>query len=237
MNYTKTIREYCLQNKGGVFDIHRELVDHFPACKPKTFYKILKRLEEEGVLVRKAHGVYLIVADPNDRTGSGDKLVDWYTNNGHGVVVGYDMYNKFKITPYHDGKIVIYTNRIRKGTQTVGKHHFIYLNIKNFDKRTCNVIYLLELIEHRASIIDLDFVQWDSVINSLLADFNAFFYDEVLMAKEYKYATICTLCDQIQYLGRESALFMDMYLFHWGEKGVKDEHRYIEVTPDIFKKG
>ena len=33
MNYTKTIREYCLQYKGGVFDIHRELVDHFPACK------------------------------------------------------------------------------------------------------------------------------------------------------------------------------------------------------------
>ena len=65
------------------------------------------------------------------------------------------------------------------------------------------------------------------VINSLLADFNAFLY---------KYATTCTLCDRIQYLGRESALFMDIYLFHWGEKGVKDEHRYIEVTPDIFKK-
>lgn len=110
MNYTKTIREYCLQNKGGVFDIHRELADHFPVCKSKTFYKILIRLEEEGVLVRKAHGVYLIVADPNDRKGSVDKLVDWYTNNGHGVVVGYDMNNKFKITPTTMARLSCFEN-------------------------------------------------------------------------------------------------------------------------------
>ena len=69
-------------------------MDHFPACKPKTFYKILKKSEEVGILVRKAHGVHSIVANPNDRTGSGDKLVDWYSNNGHGVVAGCDMYNK-----------------------------------------------------------------------------------------------------------------------------------------------
>ena len=68
MNFTKTIREYCLQNKGGIFDISREFEDHFSACNKKTFYKILNRLEEEGILIRKSQGIYTIVDDPNDRT-------------------------------------------------------------------------------------------------------------------------------------------------------------------------
>lgn len=73
-------------------------------------------------------------------------------------------------------------------------------------------------------------------LNSLLMDFSGFFYEDVIMAKDYGYATICTLCDRLANKGHSGSLFMEMYLFHWGEKGVKDEHRYIEVTPDILKK-
>ena len=237
MNFTKTIREYCLQNKGGIFDISREFEDHFSACNKKTFYKILNRLEEEGVLIRKSQGIYTIVDDPNDRTGSGDRIIDWYTRDGHGVVVGYTYYNKMGISPHKDDKIVIYTNRIHKNTQNVGKHHLVHLDVSNFNKFTSNVILALELIKHKASIIDLDITKWDSVLNSLLMDFSGFFYEDVIMAKDYGYATICTLCDRLANKGHSGSLFMEMYLFHWGDNGVGNERRYIEVTPEVIKIG
>ena len=90
----------------------------------------------------------------------------------------------------------------------------------------------MELIEHRASIIDLGFVQWDSVINSLLADFNTFFYDEVLMQKN-------TSTQLYVLYVTESNIWVVKVHCLWkctcsigGKKGVKDERRYIEVTPD-----
>ncbi len=52
MNYTKTIREFCLQNKGEIFDVSYMGDKYFEMVPYKTLLKILNRLEEEGIVDR-----------------------------------------------------------------------------------------------------------------------------------------------------------------------------------------
>lgn len=63
MNYSKTIREYCLQNKRNVFDVSYEMITHFDMVPYKTLLKILNRLEEEGIIEKYSKGLYIIVND------------------------------------------------------------------------------------------------------------------------------------------------------------------------------
>ena len=63
MNYTRTLKEYCLQNKGSLFNISEEYENHFKMMPKKKYYKILNRLEEEGYLHKESHGVYFIFDD------------------------------------------------------------------------------------------------------------------------------------------------------------------------------
>ena len=51
MNYTKTLRSFCLQNKGKVLDsaeLHKQYFEFVPY---KTFLKVLNRLRDEGLLI------------------------------------------------------------------------------------------------------------------------------------------------------------------------------------------
>lgn len=42
MNYTKTIKEFCLQNKGNIFDVQCEMETRFTMVPYKTVLKIFK---------------------------------------------------------------------------------------------------------------------------------------------------------------------------------------------------
>ncbi len=59
-NYTKTIREFCLQNKGDLFDVSYMKDKYFEMVPYKTLLKILNRLEEEKILTCVSKGVFLI---------------------------------------------------------------------------------------------------------------------------------------------------------------------------------
>ena len=90
MNYSKMIREYCLQNKGNIFDVPFERKTHFDIIPYKTLLKILNKLEEEGIIKEYSKGLYVIVND--DATQ--DPIISFYASDMNGVVVCYAMYNK-----------------------------------------------------------------------------------------------------------------------------------------------
>lgn len=221
MNYTKTIREYCIQNKGTIFNISIELKEHFSMIPPKTFYKILNRLEDEGILIKESHGVYSIPCDPKGTTELHDEVIKYFCRGGHGMIVGYSWYNQVEVTPYNDKKIVIYTNRLDMKTKNIGKHHLEKVDLEKFDKLTMSIIYALELIEKGPTIIDLDIIKWDSVLNAYLEQFSLTFFEEVIKAKEYRYSTICTLANRLTELGRNSEGVIETYNRYYSQKDEK----------------
>ena len=190
MVYTKAIREYCLQNEGIVFDISKEYKDHFSMMPYKTFCKILGRLEEEGVLVRESHGAYLTAKRGHTKK---NQVVDYYTHEGHGLVIGYQFYNEIGITDYKDNKKEILTSLIDSKTKKVGRTTLVKMNLLSFDRQYKSIIYALELIEKKYKIIDCDIEKLNRFVQISLQDYNDLFFEDIIKERKYQYSTICTL--------------------------------------------
>ena len=126
MNYSKTIREYCLQNPGMIFDMSYEHKKHFEMVPYRTFCKILNRIEEEGIIRTYSKGIYIINADNMTE----DPVIAFYASKGVGMVVGYYMYNKLGITEHNEKPIVIYTSAMETTTKNIGDDYkLIYLDL------------------------------------------------------------------------------------------------------------
>ena len=90
MNYTQTIRNYISERKGGFFEITYERKKYFHMIPDKTLMKVLNRLEDEGLLLSIAKGLYFI----NDGTEySNDKLIEYYDLKDRGIATGYVLLN------------------------------------------------------------------------------------------------------------------------------------------------
>ena len=57
MNYTKSIRKYCKNNNGAIFDVSKLKNAELAEVPYKTLLKILNRFEEEGLLSTVSKGV------------------------------------------------------------------------------------------------------------------------------------------------------------------------------------
>lgn len=189
MIYTKVMREYCLQNKGIVLDIAKEYKEHFSMIPYRTYCKILNRLEEEKVISRISHGAYLVGRKPSK---SKDQVVDYYTSNENGLVIGYSFYNQIGVSSYKNDHVEILTRLIDSKTKKVGNHLLTKANIV-FNDKTIPLIYLLELLENGSSIKECDDVKKACMIEYYLNSYSDFFFEEVIKAIDFNYSTICTL--------------------------------------------
>lgn len=106
MNYTKVIREYCIQNEGIVFDVSFERKHHFDMVPYRTLMKILTRLVDEGILVSVAKGIYAVTKNKDITL---DEVMKYYYTEGRGLLIGYDLYNKWELTE-HKEKTNCYLN-------------------------------------------------------------------------------------------------------------------------------
>lgn len=190
MNYTKTIRDYCLQNTGKVFDVSYEHKRHFDMVPYKTFSKIVGRLEEEGTLKLYSKGIFLIVKNQNED----DPIISFYASNDTGMVVGYDLYNKLEVTSHKEKPTVIYTMAMDTSTKNIGDdYRLIRFPIFIFDSYTKDLIACLELIENGPNIIGRDFVNFNESLIYLLQNYSNGSLKEISKAHQYKYSTYCTL--------------------------------------------
>ena len=196
MNYSKTIREYCMQNPGMIFDMSYEHKKHFEMVPYRTFCKILNRIEEEGIIKTSSKGIYLINADNMPE----DPVIAFYANTGFGVVVGYHMYNRLGITTHNEKPIIIYTSVMETTTKNIGDDYKLVLFDTYFDPSVKKLIICLELIENRNKIIGIDLYK----TNTILIDYLKSYYDssleQILKNHKYQYATIVTLDEMLGHL-------------------------------------
>lgn len=189
MNYSKTIREYCLKNPGMVFDMSYERKNHFEMVPYKTFCKILSRLEDEGILKTYSKGVYLINSDKETE----DPIIAFYANGCSGMVVGYKMYNDLGITSHNEKPIIIYTRAMDTTTKNIGDDYKLVLFDMFMGEATKKLIVCLELIENRNNIIGLDLFKMNEVIIEYVKSYSNMALEDILKCHKYQYSTIVTL--------------------------------------------
>lgn len=203
MNYTKTIREFCLKNPDSLFDVSYMTTDYFSMVPYKTLLRILNRLVEEEVLFLVSKGVYYIQGDkPFDL----DKAVkEYYIDDGHGMFVGYKMYNNLLISDHTSDNVEIYTNRIGAAHKSIGNYHLTRVNIV-FDDHAKKLIQTLELTEQLQRIIDIDYIRYYNVRQKGICNYTDYDINRVIGAVQYQRSTLVTFAELMEKAGFSTQL-------------------------------
>ena len=189
MNYTKTLREFCLQNKGKIFDAQYELETRFSLVPYKTLLKILNRLEAEDVVTKISRGVYLINGGGADIDSA---IMEYYVEHFSGMLIDTAMYNYYDISDDYAEVVEIYTNRITSNHKTIGKYLLTKFNIRFYDE-VKGLITTLELIQKVNSIKEIDYIRYNEEREFGLSCYSDTIFKEIVLNHRYKYATIATL--------------------------------------------
>lgn len=124
MNYTKTLRKYCLQHNGSLLDVARLADIYFPMVPYKSLLKILNRLRDEGIITAVSKGVYLI--------GDGDfdaAVRKCYLDGSQGMFIGEQLFYEEGILSEPPEVAEIITKAIVTDHKTVGKYHLTRVNL------------------------------------------------------------------------------------------------------------
>lgn len=189
MNYTKTIREFCLQNKGELFDVSYMGEKYFEMVPYKTLLKILNRLEEENIVTCVSKGVYLIREEGRELD---DAIIDRYISNGYGMYSGYTMFNDLEITEYQNDCVEIYTSRISNHSKRIGDYQLTRIDLP-FTQQVVSMITLLDCIEKGPSIIDVSVIRLHEIIDNLAQEYTDLIFGLVVGVIPYHYSTTVTL--------------------------------------------
>ena len=198
MNYTKTLREYCKTTPWKIFDVSYEMSERFKMVPYKTLLKVMNRLEEEGIVESISKGIFLIKnGDPVE-----DPIVAHYAGDGRGVVVGYAMYNKYKVTEYTQGPIEIYTNAMMTETKNIGDKYILMRFPVYFSKHVQRLVSALEILENGPDIIGTDLSMRALALKDLLADdYIDLVLPPIIKNHRYKYSTMVALSSVLSDLG------------------------------------
>ena len=189
LNYTKTLREFCFNNKGSIFDVQYEQDKRFSHIPYKTLLKILNRLEEEKIVENISKGVYLVTDSNVDLDIA---ITDYYVNYYSGMFIGKALYNYYDIGDSDDEKIEIYTNKVTTNNKTIGKYQLIKFDTKFYDK-VVGLITALELIEKVSTIKDINYIRYNEEREYGVSCYTDEIFKEIVENHHYKYSTIATL--------------------------------------------
>jgi len=193
MNYTQTLREFCMQNQGQIFDVQYEQNHRFSLIPYKTLLKILNRLEDERIVKGIAKGVYFVnLVDDMDI----DKAIKaYYIDYFSGMFIGKATYNYYDIGDQEDEVIEIYTNKIESNNKSIEKYHLIKFDTKFYDE-VVSLITALELIEKVSSINDINYIRYNEEKEHGVNSYSDEVFKQIITHHHYKYSTIATL-DQL----------------------------------------
>lgn len=125
--------------------------------KEPAYYKTLERMCEDGQLSKLSKGVYckpktskygLILPSEKD-------VVQAFTENDSGAVVGYALYNSLYLTTQIPKSIEVYTSSVDSQTRSIGNVYLKKYNLK-YSENVKNAISFLEVLKHYNEIQDLN---------------------------------------------------------------------------------
>lgn len=190
MNYTKTLREFCSQNQGCIFDVQYEQNHRFSLVPYKTLLKILNRLEDEQIVSSISKGVYIV--NSNEELDIDKAIKDYYVDYFNGMIIGKALYNYFDIGDQDGDIIEIYTNKIISNNKSIGKYHLIKFDTYFYDE-VVRLITALELIEKVSTIKDINYIRYHEEKESGVKSYTDEIFKEIIIHHQYKYSTIATL--------------------------------------------
>ena len=182
----------------------------------QAFYQTLTRLTQRGELCHLTKGLYY--RPRRSRFGvvplGEQTIIDHYTENGQGMVIGYRLYHQYGLTTQISKNVELLSNVLQENKKTVGNAKVSRLDL-NFDDAICNAIATLEILQNYRNIEDINRQQMAEYMKKFALNYSEEAILTVLRHRRYKKSTIAFLAAFLgfwntkhtlqQYLSRLSA--------------------------------
>ena len=195
----KTVKNYPVLE---IIDAQKLYNDKFKGISELAYYQAFSRMTKNGDIARLTKGIYCV--PKKGRFGmsvSNENNILEYClgkNMSRGVVVGYRMYNKYRLTTQISKSVEVYSNVV---SQEIRKIDNVVIHRSNlrFDKPTVKTIELLELLQNYKRIEDLNAKRFIDFIRE-----NILYYDEKTLKRVidkigYKKSTLASLKNVLDY--------------------------------------
>lgn len=172
-----------------------------------AYYKTLQRLCDSKKLSTVSRGIYCI--PKHTKYGvilpSEQEIVNEFTSNASGTVVGYSMYNSLQLTTQVGKGTSVYSSKIDKKTKSIGNVILTYHPIK-YSKEVTEMIHMLEVLQNYYEIQDMNQVRFLALCQTFSKSYNEEVFKYVHQHIGYQKRAISFLREILNYHGVPNGL-------------------------------
>ena len=207
-SYANTVETAVLNYQPNQLIVANELYKSIDQKIPEqTFYKTLERMTKSGKLVHLTKGLYY--RPKKSRFGiipiSDEEISAHYLKAGHGVMVGYRMYNKKGLTTQIGKQVDILSNALHEEKKNIQNVSVRKISIK-LNTETIPIIETLEILQNYRHIEDMNVAAMAACLNRFAELYSDEAADQVLERVKYKKSTIAFMEAILNHLGIRNSL-------------------------------
>ena len=203
--YVESCKENTIIEMSSLY--HEMFSDH----SEMAFAKAVERMATEGAIVHLSKGLYY--KPENSEFGmvplSDEDIADYYMKDGHGIVIGYRLYNEKGITTQVSKSIVVLSDSLRSEQKKARNVKIIRTSVM-LTPSTIPVLETLEILQNYSRIEDLNNKGLILYMERFASSYSDSAADDVLKNRKYKKSTIAFLKEFLDYLKVPNSL--DKYL-------------------------
>lgn len=203
--YIETIIRREPENE--IFEASTLYLRSFSAIPEMSYYKTLERMSKQGSLVHLTKGLYY--RPKKSRFGtvpiSEEEIVSHYTSGGRGMVIGYGLYNKKRLTTQIGKRIEVLSSAVTEQKKNI--HNVCVKKCEiALTQDTIPIIEAMEILQNYKTIEDIS----KPALAVYMKEFAQRYSDNaavfVLENRKYKKSTIAFLERFLNYFGIENTL-------------------------------
>jgi len=189
----------------------------------------LGRLCDKGILAKVSKGVYC--RPRKTRYGvvlpSEQEIVDTFTKNERGMVVGYRLYNALNLTTQVSKNSEVYSSGFEGKTKRIGNVNMTHYPLR-YSQDVIKTVEWLEVLNHYYEIQDLNRSAFQNFLSESAKSYNEDVCEHVLPIIRYPKRTIAFAHQVLNYYGRDNSL--GRYLSSLSEYRVPSMGEIYETT-------
>jgi hypothetical protein len=196
-----------------LIDAQKVYKEKFEGISETIFYKALSRLAKNGEIERITKGIYC--KPKKGRFGitiSNEKdILEYFLgkNKNKGVVIGYRLFNKYKLTTQVSKIIELYSSVIIQEKRNIRNVAIKKANLR-FNITTIRMIELLEILQEYKNIEDLNMNSFIKFIEETIKYYDEKTVERIIKSIGYKKGTLASLRNILEFFNLENTI--DKYL-------------------------
>ena len=167
-----------------------------------TYYKVLERMCKSGELVRIARGIYIL--PKKSKYGivplSENEIIDAFTQNGKGTIVGNSLYNKLGLTTQIPKTIQVMSSALEVFSKTI-QNVVVRKSGLKYDKDIENMVHVLDVLQNFNTIQDINYKAFVNFSREFAHNYSDTVFEQVLSEEKFKKSTISFLKNVLNYYG------------------------------------